>query len=196
MSALQFAPDLDRFRRPEGTGVWRGRSRAPLDEEDDRMKRKRSAPSTIAGGQESAFDYWSGEVIPRNLRYLKLSTKENGLDAADAAWHLHERIAREESVPLHQFQQDEIGRCPELRWLRDITEMKKHGKLDREDVEVAALVGEGQRGTSYFATPVGNYEQPGGFPLIVVLKDGRRLRFSDVLTRVIDHWKTTRFASA
>jgi hypothetical protein len=68
--------------------------------------------------------------------------------------------------------------CPELAWIRDVADAGKHCGLGRPTLEVREVVNTWPLNTT---------------PLTITLDDGRTHDFADVLSRVIEYWRTKHF---
>lgn len=151
----------------------------------------------------SASMFWTTIVIP-NVETFKLepSSARHGLNAAWSLWHLHEWIWHD----CNQGQQigSPAGRafrslicqeCPELAWLRDLSDATKHRGLQRRSVKVSSIgpaIGKGGAGGWDIPTGgwnVGTFAYGAGQPeLRFVLRDGTVQWLANAVNAVEAYW--------
>ena len=141
----------------------------------------------------SAAAYWDGLVLPNVADYRSTGVPRFALQAATYTWHLHDWVWHEQNPGVNsrgpqytQFQSGLLSACPELGWLRDMTDASKHCGLGRvpEVAEAKARV------VHYASLPLvlNNYPVE---ELILIMSDGSEKIFNDVLTTALDYWSNT-----
>jgi hypothetical protein len=151
-------------------------------------------------GINSAKQFWSEVVLPDYDQFTKSHTARDAIHVALSTWHLHDWVLCEQpsSTKKPDFQNNLICACPELGWIRDYAETAKHRRLNRpgevkkvepdSQVESIHPISLGEFGSLSVAIR-------GTSPVTMVLDNGISHQFSDVLSRVIDYWRTHWFPS-
>jgi hypothetical protein len=146
-------------------------------------------------GLNSAKQFWNEVVLPDYDQFTKSQTARDAVHVALSAWHLHDWLLceRQSSTKKRDFQNELICACPELSWIRDYAEAAKHRGINRpgevnkvepdSQVESIHPISLGEFGSFSLAIR-------GTSPVMMVLDDGTSHQFSDVLSRVIDFWRT------
>ena len=128
----------------------------------------------INSGATSASDYFGVHVVLAYSRFQKISNLENAISLthelwATAGWLWSDRHPgddrRDRQSDAKAFDEDLFRRCPDLRFIRDLTEAAKHGgELSRASVVVKGVSGCGSPGgTSFTSNPFGPMgERPSG----------------------------------
>ena len=134
----------------------------------------------ILGGFPTAKDFWEGVVLANYQRLSSDLSPASYFNAAQAAWHLKDWIWHEQhpgentrSNKDHEaFEAKLFQDCPELAWIRDVADASKHCGLSRV-LTVRQL--------------------PNANPICLELDDGTTYDLADVISRVINYWRTTYF---
>jgi hypothetical protein len=139
-------------------------------------------------------------VLPDYDQFTKSHSARDAVHVALSAWHLHDWVFYEQppSTNKGDFQNKLICACPELDWIRDYAEAAKHRGIYRHgevnkvepDSQVESIhpISLGEFGSFSLAIR-------GTSPVTIVLDNGTSHQFSDVLSRVIDYWRTYWFPS-
>ena len=139
-------------------------------------------------GFASANDFWSEVVLRAHSRFLGHESRQHAIEAAWAAWHLHEWLwqemhpgAKASGSDYNEFRDGLLDACPELACMRDVVDASKHRGLSR---------GAG-------AIETAEETKQGSVPghVLRVHVEGTEQGFEDLLERVIDWWKTRHFPS-
>jgi hypothetical protein len=150
-------------------------------------------------GIASAFDFFREVAWPNHVAFSRRPSSIAALNAAWAYWHLHEwhfwdhhpsTLSRKEADALVQECREHIVRdCPELGWLRDMTDASKHRRLRRR-VRVRSIstrtIG-GPLGTA----PIGTRPISATLAKIVVDADGVTHDLETVLEAASLYWLGT-----
>jgi hypothetical protein len=150
-------------------------------------------------GLDSAQAHFGGALRPAYERFQKRQTLANGLEVAQAAWALHERLWHDKGcspADINVFRADLFKACPDLKLTRDWVDTAKHSGLDRKDVELVSITGhEDPGGALVNDGPVapggpfrGDRTTPPTCTLTMNCADGKTYAVSDVLKRVVDYW--------
>ena len=152
-------------------------------------------------GINSAAEFWSKIVLPDYEQFKQSHSARDAIHAALTAWHLHDWVWDEQLPPVKksEFKEQLIRACPELGWIQDYAETAKHRGLSRQGVEVSKVEPSSDV-ESRHPISIGDF---GGFsiairgisPVTMVLDSGVSHQFLDVLSRVIDYWRTNWFPS-
>ena len=134
----------------------------------------------------AAKEYWAEVLLPAYERFNAEPSRGNAIMASLPAWHIHEWIWHQQhpgadtrnSKDYTQFHDALLNDCPELAWIRDVADAGKHCGLGRPTLEVCEAVNTWPLNTT---------------PLTITLDDGRTHDFADVLSRVIEYWRTKHF---
>lgn len=151
-------------------------------------------------GYGDVRDYWKKEVLPAYERFVALPNRKNALDLAEVAWSLHDRMWHDKNPHVdphadpkrYEGFRDELFKvCPELALVRDVAEIIKHGGLSRQSVQVKKIEGTGSPGgkIQHFKAFGGTEEYAPKGQLDLVLYDGARRDFAQILESVINFWK-------
>ena len=135
--------------------------------------------------------YWREIVMPSVQAFRGVSSARTVLQAAHAVWHLHEWVWHERNPGtdasgkrFDHFRRRILTTCPELGWLRDITDAGKHRGLNRSTVGVKAaekhMLERGDDGSGTTSSPIPVH--------IVALTDGSRHHVDAVLQAAIKFW--------
>jgi len=139
-------------------------------------------------GFTSATEFWDEVVLRAHSRFLGHQSRQHAIEAAWAAWHLHEWIwndmypgGKASGADYTAFRDGLLAACPELAWMRDVTDAAKHrtgtGKLK------GAVSGAPGMEHAHVGTP------------LRIHVDGEDCDFADALERVIDWWRLHHFPS-
>ena len=145
-------------------------------------------------------DYWGKDVLPAYKRFVDLPNRENALNLAQVAWNLHDRMwhsenpgvnPRDDEKGYKSFRERLFQACPELSLVQDVAESIKHTGLSRRSVKLKNIEGLGSPGgkIQHFKAFSGMEEYAPKGQLDLVLHDGTRRSFTELLERVIDFWK-------
>lgn len=138
----------------------------------------------------SVEDYWETIVVPDVRDFAANAEPRTVLRAASSVWHLHDwvwhhrNVGQDSSGPKFQAYRNElIAACPELGWLRDVTDAGKHRGLGRmpevteakpRRIRVASLP------LLLNTIEVSIY--------VLVFSDDSHENFAQVLERTVKHW--------
>lgn len=153
-------------------------------------------------GYTSAHQFWLEVVLPTYERFKAEPTRQNAILAALSAWHVHEWLWHEQhpgentwkNRDYESFLDQLLKTCPELAWIRDIADASKHRGLGRSTVQVKRT-----RSENRYIGPLGTVGcgelalgelRVVSTPLIITLTDGSTYGFAQVLSGVIEFWKT------
>jgi hypothetical protein len=137
-------------------------------------------------GFNSAKEYWAEVLLPAYERFNAEPSRGNAIMASFPAWHIQEWVWHQQhpgaetrnSKDYTQFHDTLFDDCPELAWIRDVADAGKHCGLGRSTLEVREAVNTWPLNTT---------------PLTINLNDGTTHEFADVLSRVIEYWRTKHF---
>jgi hypothetical protein len=137
-------------------------------------------------GFTSAKEYWDEVLLPAYERFNAEPSRGNAIMASLPAWHIQDWIWHQQhpgtdtrnSKDYTQFHDKLFDDCPELAWIRDVADAGKHCGLGRPTLEVREAVNTWPLNTT---------------PLTITLNDGTTQDFADVLSRVVEYWRTTYF---
>jgi hypothetical protein len=145
--------------------------------------------ATLDIGINSAKVFWSEVVLPDYDQFRKSHTARDAVHAALTAWHLHDWVLREQpsacSTNKSDFQKKLIAACPELGWVRDYAETAKHRCLSRQGLAVNKVERD-----ALVERDFGLFKISGTSAVTMFLDDGSARSFADVLSHVIDYWRT------
>jgi hypothetical protein len=147
-------------------------------------------------GLTSAKEFWSKVVLPDYDEFKQSHTARDAVHAALSAWHLSEWVFCEQppSTQKEDFRKDLIKACPELGLVRDYAETAKHRGLSRGNIKVSKVEPD-SRVESVQHVHIGDFGSVsiairGTSAVTMFLDDGTSRQFSDVLSCVIDYWRT------
>ena len=157
-------------------------------------------------GLTSAEQFWSKVVLPDHDQFKQSHTARDAVHAALSAWHLQDWVFLEQQPSStnksdkRAFQKKLIAACPELGWIRDYAETAKHRGLYRQGTAVSKVEPDSQV-ESVHPISIGELGSAslvirGTSPVTMFLDNGTSHQFSDVLSRVIDYWRTHWFQNA
>ena len=112
---------------------------------------------------------------------------DNATACAEACWSVVEWAGHEIHDPindrkvLHKFRRDVLKGCPSLAYVRDLTDMRKHRKLDRK-----TIVAEGKRHIGGFSPAFSRAFDISC--LIITTVDGQRLYLEDIFDECLAFW--------
>jgi hypothetical protein len=138
-------------------------------------------------GFTSAREYWAEVVLPAYECFKADPSRGKAIIASFPAWHIQDWIwheqhpgedTRNSNKEYTQFQEKLFDDCPELTWIRDVADAGKHRGLGRSTLEVRKVINTWPLNTT---------------PSIIKLTDGAEHDFADVLSRVIEYWRTKHF---
>ena len=145
--------------------------------------------ATIDIGINSAKEFWSEVVLPDCDQFRKSHTARDAVHAALTAWHLHDWVFLEQPLASctnkRDFQEKLIAACPELGWVREYAETAKHRRLSRQGLAVSKVEPDAQVERDF-----GLLKISGTSAVTMFLDDGTAHSFADVLSHVIDYWRT------
>ncbi len=164
----------------------------------------RKAVQYVDFGFTSLQEFWAEIVVAAYEKFKTEPTRANAIFASVPAWHVHEWIwhaqdpgKNNRDPQFKKFQENLIAACPELAWIRDVADAAKHQSLSRANVKVRRAAS-GTRSVG----PIGTFAvnelaiNDGKLevtPLAITLSDGSVHGFAEVLSRVIDYWRTQYF---
>ena len=167
-------------------------------------RRKKRPPETVTHVDfrfTSAAEFWNEVVLRAHSRFLGHQSRQHAIEAAWAAWHLHEwiwhdmRPSRKASgADYTTFRDGLLAACPQLSWMRDVADAAKHRGLGRRSAEPPALAGIGRQEGEVPSRPFGMEPANIGTPLRIHVT-GTDHDFVDALERVIGWWRTHHFPS-
>jgi hypothetical protein len=137
-------------------------------------------------GFTSAREFWSELVLPSHERFKADPSRANAMIASLVAWHVQDWIWHDQrpgedtrnSKDYPLFQAKLFNDCPELAWIRDVADAGKHRGLGRPTLEVREVANTWPLNTT---------------PSTIKLDDGTVHDLADVLSRVIEYWRTRYF---
>lgn len=147
-----------------------------------RYKNRPTSVTHVDFGFTSATEFWHEVVLRARSRFLGHESRQHAVEAASAAWHLHEWVwhdkhlgGRASGADYMAFRDGLLNACPELAWMRDVADAGKHQRLGRPEIK----------------------NDPGGSGRIAAsLRIGvedKNHDFADALNRVIGWWRTHHF---
>jgi hypothetical protein len=137
-------------------------------------------------GFTSTREYWMEVAEPAYDKFIKDESRGNAIMAFLALsplpdWLWHEQHPGEDTrnnKDYEIFRQQLFASCPELAWLRDVADAGKHRGLGRANLQVREAAKTWPRNTQ---------------PLTIVLDSGTEHDISDVLSRVMQYFRTVHF---
>jgi len=159
-------------------------------------------------GLTSAKEYWAEIVLPAYAQFQAEPNRANAVNAAVTAWHVHEWIWHEQrpggdtSETLPSFRKTLFDECHEMHWIRDVADASKHRKLGRSSPpgkrkDVQRVASEARLVGSLNSGPLNTMAMNEAClvrsPLAIMLTDGSTYGFGEVLSHVIDYWRTKYF---
>lgn len=140
-------------------------------------------------GLSSVEEYWNRIVTPSVRAFRATPSAISTLDAALSIWHLvdwawHENKGKKVRRDLKRYRGHIMKACPEMAWLGDIADARKHRGLDRATTVKIAEPGLMPRS----GHTVGG---TGGFNEIVTLEmdDGSKEDFGRALQNAVVFWR-------
>ena len=153
----------------------------------------------LSFGCSTAHDFWLEVCVPSHIAFFARQSRATAIQAAWPTWHVHEWLWHKQNPgkpasgkAFKSFQNSFIAKCPELGWLRDVTDASKHCGLGRK-TQVSKVTGFGVQTTGTVTDPLGSYTQTRTDPLVLVV-DGIDRQFPDVLRAAIKHLQNTYFS--
>ena len=147
-------------------------------------KRPSKTLTHVEFGFTSAVEFWHEVVLRARSRFLGHQNRQHAIEAAWAAWHLHEWIwhdmhsgKRASGGDYTTFRDGLLAACLELVWMRDVADAGKHRALGRAEIM------KGRARSGHARTP------------LCIHVDGKDYEFADALERVIGWWRTHHFPS-
>ena len=136
--------------------------------------------------------YWRELVVPNAKQFQSEPSPRSLFNVASSVWHLsdwvwHDRNPGQDSrgTAWIAFGNQILAACPQLRWLGDIADEGKHRGLGRlPEVRVA----EPQLVLNILVLAAGapSHDQK----YFLVLNDGSKVAFDDILREAIEFWLT------
>jgi hypothetical protein len=143
----------------------------------------------------SASVFWLDVCVPSHSAFFARPSRLTAIQAAWPTWHVHEWLWHEnhpgKNVDL-KFRNKLITDCPQLGWLRDVTDASKHCGLGRTDITVDRVSGTGLKTTGEISDPLGSRLHTQSDPLQLIV-DGGSHNFDDVLRAAIRYLQTHYF---
>ena len=147
-----------------------------------RHENRPNSATHVDFGFTSATEFWHEVVLRARSRFLGHESRQHAVEAASAAWHLHEWVwhdkqlgGRASGADYVAFRDGLLNACPELAWMRDVADARKHQGLGRAEVK------NDPRGAGRIAAS-----------LRIGVED-KNHDFADALNRVIGWWRTHHF---
>ena len=152
--------------------------------------------------------YWADLVVPNLREYKAAPSRRLAMQAATYSWHLHEWVWHEQHPgedtrggDYITFRNDLVARCPELGWLRDVTDASKHRGLNRQP-EVAeakpqffpAVAGSSGGGLGLglgLGLGGGRPPTPEHWKFVLMMSDGSTRDMDNVLRAAARFWEGT-----
>jgi hypothetical protein len=158
------------------------------------------APSVTAVdfGFTSARQFWDEVVVRAHSRFLGHPSRQHAIEAAWAAWHVHDWVWRDRHAgtkPADKytaFRDGLLNACPELAWMRDVADAGKHRGLGSAKTSTVARTRRYEGEVSF--RPFGVDPAHAGASLRI-RANGKDHNFADALEQAIDWWKTHHFSS-
>lgn len=157
-------------------------------------------------GIPDAKGFWHSVVTPNMEEFRLLPSTRAGIALAWSLWHIHEWIWYDShpnentrnSKRYAAFFDEIIAACPELQWLKDLTNASKHRALAPRaasdvsiDKQAEALGRWGAGGFGVNAPMAIGSGQP---QLRLYLRDGSAHWLGDVVERAFSYWKVGHFS--
>jgi hypothetical protein len=162
-------------------------------------KKPPAAVAQVDFGFTSATEFWDEIVIRAHTRFLGHESRQHAVEAAWAIWHLHEWLwhdkhpgGRTSGADYMAFRDGLLNSCPELAWMRDITDAGKHRELGRGGRETTAAARKRSEKGEVPYRPSSAEQGHTGAPLCIHV-DGDDHDFADALERVIGWWRSHHF---
>ena len=146
--------------------------------------------------------FWHEVCHPSQRAFFEPPSRLTAIQAAWPTRHVHDWLWRErhrdkvvdpeiQKKRIAKFQKKLIAKCPQLAWLRDVTDASKHCGLHRK-VKLDKVSGTGLRTTGEISDPFGTSTHTHSDPLLLEV-DGVTHNFADVLEVAIQYWETHYF---
>jgi hypothetical protein len=153
----------------------------------------------VSIGYASAREMLDSVVTPAYSQFLKIQSRENAIEVAQAVWNMTDRRwydlnpgtdPRSDPNRYKAFKADLTIACPELALIQDIAESAKHGgQLERGSVKVRVITGAGSPGgTVYVFSPLGMNQFTPECQLVVECLDGTNRPLPDILALAVKYW--------
>lgn len=140
----------------------------------------------------SVTEFWDTLVCPAVQTFSAAPSSFTAFIAAQEVWHLHDWLWHQQrpGVPSEgtawvAYRNELIANCPELGWLRDVTDASKHRGLSRQPEIIEAKPH--MRGGTLMTLGAGRGPH---MVFTLVLADGSHLDLAEVLRVAIDYWRT------
>lgn len=140
----------------------------------------------------SVEDFWAQIVVPQVRAFESVASAQTAFPVATSVWHLNEWVWHEDhpgqeasGVDYQGFRSELYEDCPQLGWLRDITDAGKHRGLNRVP-EVLEARPRRVGSSSLLLLGVGG---SGKLVFTLVLSDGSHEPFDAVLRAAVEHWR-------
>ncbi|MCC8936880.1 hypothetical protein H8A99_10375 [Bradyrhizobium sp. Arg68] len=135
--------------------------------------------------------YWSELIVPSAKAFYSEPSPRSLFHVAGSLWHLHDWVWHDRNPgqnsrgPIFDtFRNNLLQQCPELGWLRDLTDASKHRGLGRlPEVQGA----EPQWILSALSVHLGSLGHELKF--FIVLNDGSRQYADEVVHKAIEFWR-------
>jgi hypothetical protein len=166
--------------------------------------------SYIDFGFKNAEQFWTEIVLPAYERFTSNPTRQHAMEASVQAWHVqdwiwHEQHPGEETKHndiYNKFKKQNLQDCPQLAWICDVADASKHRGLSRlegkpketQKMRNEVKVVRGLLGTYGFNQMPFNAVEVLDLGLTIVLNDGTKRAFNDILSAVINHWRMNYFS--
>jgi hypothetical protein len=127
----------------------------------------------------------------RLARFFKEPSPLTAIQAAWPTWHVHEWVWHEKQKSLGSllaFRQLLLKDCPELGWVRDVTDASKHCGLENPHMNVGKAAGTGRTVKGEISDVFGSRSITHSDPLLLTV-DGRDSEFAAVLRTAIGYWE-------
>lgn len=144
-------------------------------------------------GLNSVAEYWSQLVVPNIQDFVNEPNPRTAFQAATNVWHLHDWVWHDRNPgqnsggpAFDQYRSQLTAVCPELRWLRDLTDAGKHRGLGRMP-EVVEARPQWKTFGSRLAVRIGTGASR-RYVYSLVLGDGSSVDLQNVLATAVSFW--------
>ena len=143
-------------------------------------------------GLNSVAEYWDRLIVPSVRTFVQGPSARAAFDASLALWHLHDWVWHERhpgednrGARFDAYRRSLLTSCPQLGWLRDVSNAGKHLGLGHGHIVAAEPHSVSEPGPTFMGVSVS-----GRVAYILVMNDGSHHDLGAVLQAAVEFWRT------